>query len=1015
MLISCGEVGEDLGKDKIMSFQQVEERFEDPGKDFRPAPLWTWNTKVTHEDIDRMLSDFKEQGFGGAFVHPRPGLVTEYLSDDWFELWRYSVEKGKELGLDIWIYDENSYPSGFAGGHVQEAMPESYDHTTNLIVGKYLKIDGSVAEKCSVCLKKVGEDFIDITENREDYYNVDGEYYLYTDIQYPASQWTAGFPYVDLLYPGVTEKFIEVTMSGYEKEFGKELGPVVKGIFTDEPHVLNWTPAIFEEFQKDWGYDLHLYMPMLLDEITNWKQVRYHFNSTKLRLFIEHWSKPWDKYCREHGMLWTGHYWEHCWPRLNSGGDNMAMYAFHHMPGIDMLFNGFDEKSPFAQWGNVRSVKELRSVANQMGYTRTLCESYGGGGWAMTFEDFKRLADWEYALGVNFMNQHYSNITTEGARKYDYPDFFTGYSPWGEDYKTLNDYVARLSLVLSQGEQNNDILILEPTTTVWMYYTYRYNQKHVDEIGSVFQEFVTELEHRQLEYDLGCETIIKDHGKVARGKFIVGGKAYSTVIIPEQVEVLLPRTAELLEEFSRQGGRIIALSKPELADAYEDEGLKELWAKGGDNILDKVPDDLFDNASIKLDDVAGGILFHHRREYDDGQLLFLVNSSKDESCSGKLTVKGSGLKMLDAMSGEQSLYASVDNGDGTVSCSFDLPAAGSLLLFAPEKPSALAGLEEKVIRKASGKVLSPTSGLNVERIGKNWLTLDFCTVTVDGETGPETFVADACQQLFRRFGMENPWEEAVQFRTEVIDRDTISTGDITVEYCFDIAEDFDWSSMKLVCEKPWLWEVSVNGNALTQIEGEHPLDARNGTFAIGGYVHKGRNVAQLHIPHMSLFAEVAHAFVNGDFSVVPTAKGWEIRAPHSLMQGSWPAQGLPFYSWGVSYSQKYNVSDPSAGHILKLGSWKGTECEVFVNGVKTGIIAYKPYELDVTPFLNSGENEIKVVCIGSLANLYGPHYSPRAEMMSPRSWYGIKERRGGADYVLDDYGLKEPFELWEEQ
>lgn len=70
-----------------------------------------------------MLGDFKAQGFGGAFVHPRPGLVTEYLSDEWFDLYKYSVEKGKELGLDIWIYDENSYPSGFAGGHVPAQMP----------------------------------------------------------------------------------------------------------------------------------------------------------------------------------------------------------------------------------------------------------------------------------------------------------------------------------------------------------------------------------------------------------------------------------------------------------------------------------------------------------------------------------------------------------------------------------------------------------------------------------------------------------------------------------------------------------------------------------------------------------------------------------------------------------------------------------------------------------------------------------------------------------------------------
>lgn len=161
-LMACGNAGDDLGKTRTHSFSEVEKMFANPGKEFRPAPLWTWNARVTHEDIDRMLSDFKDQGFGGAFIHPRPGLETEYLSDEWFELWRYSVEKGKEIGLDIWIYDEDSYPSGFAGGHVQREMPESYDHPTSLepVIADNLPDD---MKDYVACLKREGDNFIDIT------------------------------------------------------------------------------------------------------------------------------------------------------------------------------------------------------------------------------------------------------------------------------------------------------------------------------------------------------------------------------------------------------------------------------------------------------------------------------------------------------------------------------------------------------------------------------------------------------------------------------------------------------------------------------------------------------------------------------------------------------------------------------------------------------------------------------------------------------------------------------------
>lgn len=76
----------------------------------------------------------------------------------------------------------------------------------------------------------------------------------------------------------------------------------------------------------------------------------------------------------------------------------------------------------------------------------------------------------------------------------------------------LNDYFARLSLVLSQGEQMNDILVLEPTTTIWLYYSYVMNDPRCMEIGSAFQRFVTTLEKAQAEYDLGSENIIKDRG-----------------------------------------------------------------------------------------------------------------------------------------------------------------------------------------------------------------------------------------------------------------------------------------------------------------------------------------------------------------------------------------------------------------------------------------------------------------------------------------------------------------------
>ena len=114
----------------------------------------------------------------------------------------------------------------------------------------------------------------------------------------------------------------------------------------------------------------------------------------------------------------------------------MAMYAWPQVPAIDLLFNQFDEDTG-DQFGDVRNVKELSSVANQLGLRRTLSETYGGGGWDLRFEDMKRLGDWEYVLGVNFMNQHLAFETLAGARKYDYPQSFSYHEPWWKHYHAL--------------------------------------------------------------------------------------------------------------------------------------------------------------------------------------------------------------------------------------------------------------------------------------------------------------------------------------------------------------------------------------------------------------------------------------------------------------------------------------------------------------------------------------------------------------------------------------------------
>ena len=59
-------------------------------------------------------------GFGGYFMHSRVGLITEYLGDEWFDIINACSEYGDKVGMENWLYDEDRWPSGTAGGIVTE-------------------------------------------------------------------------------------------------------------------------------------------------------------------------------------------------------------------------------------------------------------------------------------------------------------------------------------------------------------------------------------------------------------------------------------------------------------------------------------------------------------------------------------------------------------------------------------------------------------------------------------------------------------------------------------------------------------------------------------------------------------------------------------------------------------------------------------------------------------------------------------------------------------------------------
>jgi hypothetical protein len=1017
-LVSCSSAGKKV-EDGIYDFKALNDRFAEPPREYGPAPLYVWNTAITEELIDHTMQELKDKAFGGVFVHPRPGLVTEYISDEWYDLFRHTLDKGKELDMNVWIYDENSYPSGFAGGHVPAEMPESYNQGQGLQLHKF-EVLPDTASKYFLCLKEENGKYMDISRNTAAETGKKGNYYLFSKTYPGKSSWYGGFSYVDLLYPGVTEKFIDITMRGYEKFAGDEFGKFMPGWFTDEPNIqttggIRWTPDLFDVFLKRWGYDLKSNLPSLFEEVGDWKMVRHNYQQTLLQLFIDRWAKPCFEYCEEKNLQFTGHYWEHGWPDVGHGGDNMAMYAWHQTPAIDMLFNQFNEVSPQAQFGNIRSVKELSSVANQMGYRRTLSETYGGGGWDETFRDFKRLGDWEYVLGVNFMNQHLSHLSISGARKYDYPPTFSYHSPWWSYYKTLNMHYSRLSMALSAGEQVNDVLILEPTTSIWLYYAYRHSNPAFRNIGQSFQTFITALEKAQVEYDLGSENIIKDQGKVKRDKFIIGKRAYSKVVIPPMTENLDAPTFKLLKDFVRNGGKILAFSKPGLLDGKKSPELDKLFA-GNENpvffeeLTPQVIAAQFASPDITFPETGSGNLFHHRRVMNDGQVLFLVNSDMENYSSGKAVVKGKDAVELNTVTGKICDYPESENGN-MIQLDFNIPPAGSLLLYVFDGKQS--GFELPV---STGRYVAvePSSPLSVQPADRNVLTIDFCDLELGEQVSQDLHIFDAADKVYKFHGFSdgNPWNTSVQYKDNIIRRDTFSTGGFKVTYKFHVAGDFDMSDMQAVVERPGLYTVSLNGQEMKAAPEKWQFDRDMGVFDIAKTVKKGWNFLTLELFPMKIHAEIEPAYILGNFTVRPAAKGWDIQAPNvSMTMGSWKEQGWPFYPGTVSYTRSFDVADPAKRYKIGLNEWSGTVAEVEVNGRHAGIIGWEPYETDISEFVKEGSNSVTVRIIGSNKNLLGPFHTNRTGLASPWDFRNVKNYPSGAEYRQLDYGLMGDFRI----
>ncbi len=558
---------------------ELYDRLLDPPAEYRAIPFWSWNDRMEPEEIRRQVREMKQAGLGGYIMHARAGLETPYMGDEWMDCIAAGIDEGHKLGMRVWCYDENGWPSGFADGVVPAL---GLDHQQ-----KWLKLERlQMNENDSEASLSADEDSHTIAWYRCQ----DGHY-----VQLPSEQrhvaelrlyYDINPYYIDTLDANVVRAFIESTYERYADRFAEHFGQAVAGVFTDEPQYgrnqVPWSFTLQQRYEEAYGMDLLQDLPLLFLEGTGHEQIRYRFWQLATQLFSQSFMQQIGDWCQEKNIRLTGHVVceDHLTAQTGAVGDAMASYEYMQVPGIDWLGRFID---------NPITPKQVSSVAHQLGQKFVLSETFGCSGWNVSFADLKWIAEWQYVHGINLMCQHLQGYSLRGIRKRDYPPSLYYQQPWWSQYHQFNDYFGRLSMLMAESTVEADILLLHPIRSSWLVYTHpvegadeaiaRGTQLGVERGERINQDFVQISEWLgALHYghDYGSESIIEHHGRIEGKQLVIGQAAYGTVILPPMLTIG-STTLELLLRFSEQGGRILALGAlPEMVDGKPDERLSEL-------------------------------------------------------------------------------------------------------------------------------------------------------------------------------------------------------------------------------------------------------------------------------------------------------------------------------------------------------------------------------------------------------------------------------------------------------
>lgn len=1003
-----------------------EKLFKNPSAEYRAAPFWAWNCVLEKDELLRQIDCLKSMGFGGFHMHSRSGMGTKYLGEEFMDCVKECVKKAKKEDMLAWLYDEDRWSSGTAGGYVTKNVryrERSLSFTLNKRDDALNKEEA--LQKGAPYLLGIYDVFLNEKGLMTSYKKINDKSegkgitrFAYCVAQEP-SGWFNGQTYLDTLNPEAVKTFIDITDEAYRTAVGEEYGKTVPAIFTDEPHfaakytlpfaqsdadvLLPWTPDFDETFLEYCGLDITEHLPELFWDSADEKpsKIRYFYHDHMCNRFIKAYAKPYGERCRENGIYLTGHIWQEdtLKNQTETIGEAMRTYKYFGLPGIDVLC---DDRG-------YNAAKQAQSVAHQFGSEGVLSELYGVTNWDFDFRRHKTQGDWQAALGITVRVPHLSWVSMKGSAKRDYPASFNYQTPWYKEYSYIEDHFARLNTVLTRGKADVKVGVIHPVESYWLSWGPSENTAdRRNQLDENFKNLTDWLLFGTIDFDFISEESLPRSGKAESGKFTVGEAQYGAIVVPGCI-TMRKTTLELLEKFSQSGGKIIFMgSAPKYIDVEESTEAEALFLKSVKIPFEKYSllEALKEEREIEIRDEFGSSaerFICQMRDDNDCKWLFIAHARPEKmnillsynheelAANSFIKIKGEySVKLYDTLSGEiKNIPYKTKGGFTEVDYAFYANDSLLLRLGAPNEKK-----EEE--EKCSYRVIGSTDfkkKVKVTREEENVCLLDTARYSLDGGEFSET------EEILRidvklRKELDWPLADGMDVQPWVIEKEKI-THFVTLE--FKTESDIEAENTFFCAEE--LESLYLNGKEVPLKESGYFADKCIKKYALPT-LKKGENIILAKVPFGKRISLEA-CYLTGDFGVEVSGCEQKItKMPEEISFGSIVNQKMPFYGGNLTYKTEIeNAEDCDV--LINASKYAGALLKVYFDGEFAGNIVFAPYNLRIKN-VKSGKHTVEFEFFGNRYNTFAALHN-----CGKNTWYGPTHWYSSEDSWSYEYNLKE--------